>query len=66
MEKDWIVECWGELGQTEIFYTEKEAREYFKSLRKGLDMSRFNITKDSIIDKNNPDNAVYITNLRKL
>jgi len=28
MEKQWLVECWGDLGDTDLFYTEKEAKAY--------------------------------------
>ncbi|MCM3574714.1 hypothetical protein M3172_16070 [Mesobacillus subterraneus] len=66
MEKRWAVECWGDIGVTDIFYTKKEAEAYFKDIRSGLDSSKYIISKDSIIDKNNPDNAVYLTELDKL
>jgi len=66
MEKRWAVECWGDIGVTDIFYTRKEAEAYFKDIRRSLDSSKYIISKDSIIDKNNPDNAVYLTELDKL
>lgn len=66
MEKQWVVECWGDIGETDIFYTEKEARIYFNRIRKQLDSSKYIITKTSIIDIQNNENAVYLTNLREL
>lgn len=66
MEKRWAVECWGDIGVTDIFYTRKEAEAYFKDIRRSLDSSKYIFSKDSIIDKNNPDNAVYLTELDKL
>ncbi|MCM3118863.1 hypothetical protein M3610_27195 [Neobacillus sp. MER 74] len=65
MEKQWLVECWGYLGDTDLFYTEKEARTFFNSIRKRLDSSKYIITKTSIINKENSENAVYLTNLRE-
>ena len=69
MEKDWCVECWGEFADkygTDIFYTEKEAKAYFTSIRKKLDSTKYLFTKDSIIDKEDADNAVYLTNLSEI
>lgn len=66
LEKQWVVECWGDIGETDIFYTEKEARAYFNRIRKQLDSSKYIITKTSIIDIENNENAVYLTNLREL
>ncbi|SCB91620.1 hypothetical protein GA0061087_100419 [Priestia flexa] len=66
MEKNWAVECWGNMGNTEIFYTRREAETYFRSIRKTLDSSKYIFTKDSIVDKNDSSNAVYLTNLSEL
>jgi hypothetical protein len=66
MEKQWVVECWGDIGETELFYTEKEAREYFNSIRKRLDSSKYIISKTSIIEVENKENAIYLTNLKEL
>jgi hypothetical protein len=66
MDKQWIVECWDNIEKTELFYTEKEARTYFNSIRKRLDSSKYIITKTSIVDVENGNNAIYLTNLRDL
>lgn len=63
MEKTWAVECWGNIGVTEIFYTKQEAESYFKGIRKKLDSSKYLFTRDSIVDKDNSENAVYLTKL---
>lgn len=67
MEKNWCVEVWGIVGNysTDIFYTKREAEAYFKSIRKQLDSTKYLFTKTTIIDKENPDNAVYLTNLKE-
>ncbi|WP_045522745.1 hypothetical protein [Neobacillus niacini] len=68
MEKNFAVEVWGNPGNlgvsTELFYTEKEAIKHFKDIRKKLDSTKFTFSKESIIDKENNDNAIYITNLK--
>lgn len=66
MEKNWCVECWGSIGQTELFYTKKEAEQYFKSIRKTLDSSKYIFTKDTIQSIDNPDDYIIITNLNEL
>ncbi|WP_108671764.1 hypothetical protein [Peribacillus acanthi] len=66
MEKRWAVECWGNLGITEVFYTRREAEAYFLSIRKKLDSSKYIITRDSIVDVKDSSNAVYLTNLDEL
>jgi hypothetical protein len=65
MEKNWCVECWGGLGETQLFYTKREALAYFKTIRKSLDISKYIITLDSIVEIKNPDKAVYLTNLKE-
>jgi hypothetical protein len=69
MEKDFCVECWGSFADdwgTEIFYTEKEAIQYFKKIRKGLSLADYIITKESIIDRNDDVNSVVLSNLSEL
>lgn len=51
---------------TELFYTEKEARQYFKKIIKGLDTTRFIITRDSIVDTEDNAGSVCITKLSEL
>lgn len=70
MEKNWVVEVWGDwtsLGaQTELFYTRREALEYFKSLRRKLDSSQYIFTQDSIVEIANEVNSIVLTDLREL
>lgn len=70
MEKNFCVEVWGNPAGlnllTEIFYTEREAIQHFKNIRKQLDSSKFIMTKDSIVDIANNENAIYLTDLREL
>ena len=70
MEKDWAVEVWGDWSHlgiyTDIFYTRREAEIYFKQIRRLVDSSKFIITKESIVDIEDNNNAVYLTNLREL
>lgn len=66
MEKSWAVECWGNIGVTEIFYSKKQAEAYFLSIRAKLDSSKYIFTRDSIVDINDSSNAVYLTNLNEL
>lgn len=69
MEKDWCVDCWGIFADkfgTDLFYTEKEAKQYFKTIRKGLDSALYIITKNSILDKEDNTNSVCITKLSEL
>ncbi|SHF97763.1 hypothetical protein [Ornithinibacillus halophilus] len=68
MEKSWCVEVWGVVGNntTELFFTRREALEYFKNIRKGLSSSKYIITRDSIIEIENPENAVYLTDLNDI
>lgn len=64
MEKNWCVECWGGLGETELFYTKREALNYFKKIRSSLDSSKYIISLDSIVSIDNPEQVVYLTNLK--
>lgn len=68
MEKDWSVECWGDWGNftTELFYAEREARSYFREIRKTLDTTKYTFSKDSIVSLEDPERSVNITNLREL
>ncbi|MGM9986360.1 MAG: hypothetical protein ACI35O_03935 [Bacillaceae bacterium] len=66
MNKNWCVECWGDTGQTELFFTKKEAMQYFKSIRKGLDKLKYTFTKDTITNIADPDDYIIITNLNEL
>jgi hypothetical protein len=68
IEKNWCVEVWGEIEnfQTELFYTRKEAEAHFKSIRKKLDSIRYIMSRDSIVDKVDDRNAIYLTDLREL
>ncbi|MEI2368009.1 hypothetical protein [Niallia circulans] len=66
VEKNWAVECWGNLGETKVFWTKKEAHDYFITIRKRLDSSKYIFTKESIVDKDDNNNAVYLTNLKEL
>jgi len=69
MEKNWAVEVWGDwsLGvTTEIFYSKSLAQKYFLGIRRKLDSSKYIMTNDSIVDIENSDNAIYLTNLSEL
>lgn len=68
MEKNWCVEVWGKIKNynTEVFFTKREAEAYFKHIRSNLDSTKYIFAKDSITEINNPDNAVYLTDLRDL
>lgn len=70
MEKNWAVEVWGNwqsLGiTTEIFYTYREAHSYFLDIRRKLPSDKYIMSKDSIVDVENNDNAIYLTNLKEL
>jgi hypothetical protein len=65
MEKNWCVECWGGLGETQLFYTKREAITYFKKIRNSLDSSKYIFSLDSIVGIDNPDESVYLTNLKE-
>lgn len=54
------------IGETKIFVTKQQAIAYFKSIRRGLDSSKYIFTKDSIVDKDDSNNAVYLTSLKEL
>lgn len=69
MDKDWIVEVWGDWRQfkiaTDVFYTKREAETYFKSIRRRLDSSKYIFTRNSIVEIANEENAIYLTNLNE-
>lgn len=66
MEKDWIVECWGDTGCTELFYTKKEALAYFNKIKRKLSKSQYIFTEDTITNKNDPDDVIVVSNLSDL
>lgn len=68
MEKNWLVEVWGEFPVnccTDLFYTKVEAEKYFKSIRKQLDSTKYIFSKNAIVDKDNLDNCIYLTNIKE-
>lgn len=64
MEKKWVVECWGDIGVTDISYTRTEAKEYFDKIKEGLNKRGYTFTKDSTVEIQKQENAVYITKLK--
>lgn len=68
MEKKWCVEVWGTFGDftTELFYTEREAEQYFKMIRRTLDSSKYTFTKETITSIENPDDVIVLSNLNDL
>lgn len=64
MEKKWVVECWGDIGVTGIFYTRTEAKEYFDKIKEWLNKRGYTFTKDSTVEIQKQENAVYITKLK--
>ncbi len=65
MKSDWIVIVKGNVNgfMTAIFHMERDAIAYFKTIRKSLDSSKFIITRESIMDKDNRENTVRLTKL---
>lgn len=66
VEPKWLVECWGDFNieyGTELFYTKRDAEQYFKKIRRQLDSSKYKITRDRIIDIQDDGNIVCITDL---
>jgi len=65
MQKSWIVMVRGSVNgfSTGIFHGEKDAIAYFKTIRRSLDSSKFIMTKESLVEKNNPKNAVRLTKM---
>src|SRR5699024_8208064 len=63
MKGNWVVSVKGYVNgfSTAVFAMEKDAIKYFKDIRRSLDSSKFIMTRESLIDKDNPENVVCIT-----
>src|SRR5690625_1594931 len=63
MNNNWIVQVRGNINgfMTTTFNMERDAIAYFKTIRRSLDSSKFIITRESLVDKDNPENTVCLT-----
>jgi|SRR5690625_1104087 len=64
MKNNWVVSVKGNVNGfvTAVFGIERDAIAYFKAIRRSLDSSKFIISRESLIDKDNPENVVRLTN----
>src|SRR5690625_2922168 len=63
MKGNWVVSVKGYVNgfSTAVFAMEKDAIQYFKDIRISLDSSKFIMTRERLIDKDNPENVVRLT-----
>lgn len=61
--KSWVVTVRGNVKgfSSGIFLSEREAIAYFKTIRRTLNSSEFIMTRESLVDKKDPGNAVRLT-----